>query len=98
LPRGGNTLIYRRPIACSLLIMVRNSLQSLWAVLCEMLSITEATWAEEIPGVLLGLRFQHREDTGLSPAEAFYGVPTVLPSVFLQVKKFSLDQITNNFL
>ncbi len=44
--------------------------------------VTEATWAEEIPGVLLGLRSQHREDTGLSPAEAVYGVPPVLPNVF----------------
>ena len=29
-----------------------------------------ATWSEELPFVLLGLRAQPREDTGLSPAEA----------------------------
>jgi transposase InsO family protein len=34
-----------------------------------------ATWAEELPFVLLGLRAQLREDTGLSPAEAVFGAP-----------------------
>jgi hypothetical protein len=34
-----------------------------------------ATWNEVIPWVLLGLRSQPREDTGLSQAEAVYGVP-----------------------
>ncbi len=36
-----------------------------------------ATWAEEIPWVLLGLHAQPREDTGLSPAEAVFGAPIV---------------------
>ncbi len=32
-----------------------------------------ATWSEEFPFVLLGVREQLREDTGLSPAEAVFG-------------------------
>jgi transposase InsO family protein len=43
-----------------------------------------ATWSEELPFVLLGLRAQPREDTGLSPAEAVFGAPIVLPNEFLQ--------------
>ncbi len=31
------------------------------------------TWSKELPFVLLGLRAQLREDTGLSPAEAIFG-------------------------
>jgi hypothetical protein len=50
-----------------------------------------ATWADEIPWVLLGLRSQPREDTGLSLAEAVYCVPVVLPNEILQVKEFSVD-------
>jgi hypothetical protein len=46
--------------------------------------IAEATWAEEIPWVLLGLRAQPREDSGLSPAQAVFGPPVVLPNEFLQ--------------
>ncbi len=42
--------------------------------------IAMATWTKEIPWVLLGLRAQPREDTGLSPAEAFFGAPIVLPN------------------
>jgi hypothetical protein len=38
-----------------------------------------ATWSEELPFVLLGLRAQLREDTGLSPADAVFGSPIVLP-------------------
>jgi hypothetical protein len=41
---------------------------------------TTATWAEEIPWVLLGLCAQPREDTVLSPAEAVFGAPIVLPN------------------
>ncbi len=47
-----------------------------------------ATWPDEIPWVFLGLRSQPREDTGLSLAEAVYGVPLVLPNEFLQVEEF----------
>jgi hypothetical protein len=43
-----------------------------------------ATWVEEIPSILLGLCAQPREDTGLSPAEAVFGAPIVLPNEFLQ--------------
>jgi hypothetical protein len=56
-----------------------------------------ATWAKELPWVLLGLRSQPREDTGLSPAEAVFGVPLVLPNEFLQAQEFSVDQIFNKF-
>jgi hypothetical protein len=43
-----------------------------------------ATWYEELLFVLLGLRAQPREDTGLSPAEAVFSAPIVLPNEFLQ--------------
>jgi cleavage and polyadenylation specificity factor subunit 1 len=36
-----------------------------------------ATWAEDLPWVLLGLHVQPREKTGLSPAEAVFGTPIV---------------------
>jgi hypothetical protein len=36
-----------------------------------------ATWAEDLPWVLLRLRVQPREKTGLSPAEAVFGTPIV---------------------
>jgi hypothetical protein len=52
---------------------------------------TANTWAEEIPWVLLVLRSQLREDTGLSLAEAVFGT-LVLPNEFLQAEKFSVDQ------
>jgi hypothetical protein len=47
--------------------------------------------------VLLGLRAQPREDTGLSPAEAVFGAQTVLPNEFLQNDEFSVDTIVNKF-
>jgi transposase InsO family protein len=43
----------------------------------------EATWANELPFVLLGLRAQPKEDTGLSPAESVFGAPIVLTNEFL---------------
>jgi hypothetical protein len=39
-----------------------------------------STWAKGIPWVLLGLREQPREDTGLYRAEAVFGAPIVLPN------------------
>ena len=42
-----------------------------------------ANWSEEIHWVLLGLRAQPREDNGLSPAEAVFGCPIVLPNELL---------------
>jgi hypothetical protein len=45
----------------------------------------------------LGLRAQLREDTGLSPAEAVFGAPIVLPNEFLQNKEMSVDAIIKNF-
>jgi transposase InsO family protein len=42
-----------------------------------------ATWAEELPWLLLGLYAQPREDTDLFPAEAVFETPIVLPNEFL---------------
>jgi cleavage and polyadenylation specificity factor subunit 1 len=39
-----------------------------------------ATWSKQLPFVLLRLRAQPREDTGLSPAEAVFGAPIVFPN------------------
>jgi hypothetical protein len=47
-----------------------------------------ATWADEIPWTLLVPSSQPREDTGLSPAEAVFGTPLVLPNEFLQAEEF----------
>ncbi len=56
-----------------------------------------ATWSEELPFVLLGLRAQPREDTGLSPAEAVFGAPIVLPNEFLQNEEMPVETIIKNF-
>jgi transposase InsO family protein len=58
---------------------------------------TAATWSEELPFVLLGLRAQAKEDTGLSLAEAVFGAPVVLPNEFLQIEEMSDDAIIKNF-
>jgi hypothetical protein len=55
-----------------------------------------ATWAEELPFVLLSLCAQPREDTGLSPAEAVFGTQIVLPNELLQGDEFSVDPIVKN--
>jgi transposase InsO family protein len=52
-----------------------------------------AIWSEKLPFVLLGLRAQPREDTGLSPAEAVFGAQIVLPNEFLQNDELSVDTI-----
>ncbi len=51
---------------------------------CASASAAAVTWSEELPFLLLGLRAQPREDTGLSPAEAVFGAPIVLPNEFLK--------------
>jgi hypothetical protein len=56
-----------------------------------------ATWSEELLFVLLGLRTQPREDNGLSPAEAVFGAPIVLPDEFLQTEEISVDSIIKTF-
>ncbi len=56
-----------------------------------------ATWSEELPFVLLGICAQPREDTGLSPAEAVFGAPIVLPNEFLQNEELSVDSIIKTF-
>jgi transposase InsO family protein len=55
--------------------------------------VAAATWSEELPFVLLGLRAQPREDTGLSPAEAVFGALIVLPNEFLQNDELSVETI-----
>ncbi len=47
--------------------------------------------------MLFGLRAQSREDTGLSPAEAVFGTPIVLPNEFLQNEEMPADAIIKNF-
>ncbi len=47
--------------------------------------------------MLLVLRAQPREDTGLSPAEAVFGAPIVLPNKFLQIEEISVDSILKIF-
>jgi hypothetical protein len=58
---------------------------------------TMATWSEELTFVLLRLRAQPREDTGLSPAEAVFGAQIVLPNEILQNNELSVDAIVKNF-
>jgi transposase InsO family protein len=53
-----------------------------------------ATWSEELPFVLLGLRAQPRGDTGLSLAEAVFGTQIVLPNEFMQGDKFLLMKLS----
>ncbi len=55
------------------------------------------TWVDELPFVLLGLRAQPREGTGLSLAESVFGAPFVLPNEFLQSDEFAVDSINNIF-
>jgi hypothetical protein len=61
-----------------------------------------ATWAAELHWVLLGLRSQPREDSNISPAQAVYGTPLVLPNQYLSIddtvtmNEF-LVQINNNY-
>jgi hypothetical protein len=57
-----------------------------------------ATWAEKIPWLLLGLHAQPREDTGLSPAEAGFGAPIVLPNEFLKGDEIPVNTISKKFL
>ncbi len=57
----------------------------------------EATWSKELPSVLLGLRAQSREDTGLSMAEAVFGAQIVLTNEFLQNDEFSVDTTVKYF-
>ncbi len=47
--------------------------------------------------MLLGLRAQPREDTGLSLAEAVFSAQIVLPNKFLQNDEFSVDAIVKKF-
>jgi cleavage and polyadenylation specificity factor subunit 1 len=56
-----------------------------------------ATWSEELPFLLLRLRAQPREDTGLSPAEAVFGAQIVLPNEFLPNDELSVETIVKKF-
>ncbi len=51
-----------------------------------------ATWATELSWMLLGLRSQPREDSNISPAQAVYGTPLVLPNQYLSID----DNVTMN--
>ncbi len=51
-----------------------------------------ASWTAELPWVLLGLRSQPREDSNISPAQAVYGTPLVLPNQYLSID----DTVTMN--
>ena len=53
------------------------------------------TWAAELPWVLLGLRSTPREDTNISPAQALYGTPLVLPNQYLSIND---EQTMNEFI
>jgi hypothetical protein len=53
-----------------------------------------ATWAKEIPWVLISLRAQLREDIGLSLAEAVFVAPIVLQNEFLQGDEIPVDTIS----
>ncbi len=55
------------------------------------------TYAKETSWVLLGLRAQPREDTGLSLAEVVFGALIVLPNEFLQGDEMSGDTISTLF-
>jgi hypothetical protein len=59
--------------------------------------IAATTWSEELPFVLLRLRAQPREDTGLSLADAVFGAPNVLPYEVLKTEELSVDSIIKNF-
>jgi hypothetical protein len=52
-----------------------------------------ATWTEEVPWVLFGLRAQPREDTGLSPDEVIFVAPIVLPNEFSKGDESAVDTI-----
>jgi hypothetical protein len=56
-----------------------------------------ATWSEELLFVLLGLRAQPREDSGLSSAEAVFSAQIDLPNKFLQNNEVSVDANVKNF-
>jgi hypothetical protein len=51
-----------------------------------------ASWAAELPWVLLGLRSQPQEDSNISPAQVVYGTPLVLSNQYLSID----DTVTMN--
>ena len=54
-----------------------------------------ATWATELPWVLLSLRTTPREDTNTSPAQALFGTLLVLLNQFLSINN---EETMNTFL
>jgi hypothetical protein len=56
-----------------------------------------ATWSEELPFVLLGLRAQPREDTGLSPVEAVLVHKLSCQINFCKMTNFQLTPLSKNF-
>jgi hypothetical protein len=55
-----------------------------------------AIWFEELPFVLLSLRAQPREDTGLSPAEQFLALQLSCPMNFSKEMNFLLMKLSKN--
>ena len=70
--------------------LIQSSLQRGWSLYSANASLTA-----ELPWVLLGLRSQPREDSNISPAQAVYGAPLVLPNQFLSIDD---NETMNKFL
>jgi hypothetical protein len=70
-----------------------STVERLHRCLKDALRARAAAWFKELPFVLLGLRAQPREDTGLYLAEAVFGAQIVLPNEFLQNDELSVDTI-----
>jgi hypothetical protein len=75
---------------------VKRLLRCLKDALC--VRTATATWAEKMPWVLLGLRAQPRENTGLSPAEAVFGALIVLSKNFLKGDDIPVEIISKIFV
>lgn len=56
--------------------------------------LTTASWADELPSVMLGLRAAPRNDTGVSAAELTYGQSLRLPGDFYDVTDKSIGDVS----
>ena len=63
----------------------RSLKSSLWA------RLVSYDWVSHLPLVMLGLRTSPKDDSGFSPAEAFYGSPLSLPGEFLEHSEYPLE-------
>jgi hypothetical protein len=66
------------------------------ARMCFVLAMLRQLGPRSYPGYSSDFA-QPREDTGLSPAEAVFETPIVLPSEFLHGEEISIDNISKNF-